>query len=128
MIAESSPGFQKRFIHFMDLFLKAVTIQARDRTADTIPNIEDYVTVRRDTSGLKAAWALIEYANGLDLPDEVMEHPIIQSLEVAANDFVSWSNVRIYCGLFTFLQFSFSMISRTSSRTIVNRPKATHTT
>ena len=38
-------------------------------------------------------WALIEYAYNLDLPNGVMEHPIIRALEGAANDFVSWSNV-----------------------------------
>ena len=80
----------------MDLFFKAVTIQARDRAAGIIPDLEDYIVVRRDTSGCKPCWALIEYASGLDLPDEVMEHPIIQSLDEATNDLVTWSNVRIW--------------------------------
>ena len=79
----------------MDLFFKSLTIQARDRAAGTIPDLEDYIAVRRDTSGCKPCWALIEYANGLDLPDEVMEDPIIQSLSEATNDLVSWSNVRV---------------------------------
>jgi len=127
MMAESSPGFQKRFIHNMDLFFKAVTIQARDRAAGVIPDLMDYIAVRRDTSGCKPSWALIEYANGLDLPDEVMEHRIIQSLDDAANDLVSWSNVSIHSGLFTLLRFSFSTFSRTSSRTTANRPQATRT-
>jgi len=103
IMAESTPGFQKRFIHTMDLFFQAVTTQARDRAAGAIPNLEDYLAVRRDTSGCKPSWALIEYANGLDLPDEVMEHPIIQSLDDAANDFVSWSNVSSIPE-FTFIQ------------------------
>ena len=33
-------------------------------------------------------------ANNLDIPDEVMEDPIIRSLGEAANDLVTWSNVR----------------------------------
>jgi len=127
-MAESSPGFQKRFVHSMDLFFKAVTIQARDRAADAIPDLEDYVAVRRDTSGCKPCWALIEYANGLDLPDEVMEHPIIQSLDEAVNDLVSWSNVSTQTRLFVSPSFSSSTHSRTSSHTIVNRPKAIHIT
>ena len=77
----------------MELFFKAVTIQARNRAANATPDLEDYITVRRDTSGCKPCWALIEYANGLDLPDEVMDHPIIQNLDEATNDLVSWSNV-----------------------------------
>ena len=94
ILADGSPGAQKRFVHTVGLFFKAVTIQARDRSAGTIPDLEDYITLRRDTSACKPCWALIEYANGLDLPDEVMEHPIIQSLDEATNDLVTWSNVR----------------------------------
>jgi hypothetical protein len=77
----------------MDLFLKAVTIQARDRVAGVIPELEDYIIMRRDNSGCKPCLALIEYASGLDLPDEVIEHPIIESLGEATNDLVIWSNV-----------------------------------
>ena len=77
----------------MELFFTAVTIQARDRAADVTPDLEGYIAVRRDTSGCKPCWALIEYANGLDLPDEVMDHPIIQNLDEATNDLVTWSNV-----------------------------------
>ena len=111
----------------MDLFFKAVTIQARDRAAGVIPDLEDYVVMRRNTSGCKPSWALIEYANGLDLPDEVMEHQVIQNLDDATNDLVTWSNVKFYSGSFTFLRFSFSAFSRTSSRTIVNRSRVTRT-
>jgi len=127
-MAEGSPGFQKRFIHTMDLFFKAVAIQARDRAAGVVPGLEDYIVMRRDTSSCKICWTLIEYANGLDLPDEVVEHRTIQNLDEATNDLVTWSNVSIDAGSFTSLWFSFSTFSRTSSRTIANRPKATHTT
>ena len=112
----------------MDLFFRAVAIQARDRATGFVPDLEDYIVMRRNTSCVKVCWTLIEYANGLDLPDEVMEHRIIQNLDEATNDLVTWSNVSVYTGLFTFVLFSFSMSSRTSSRTIVSRPKATRTT
>lgn len=35
-------------------------------------------------------------AENLDIPDEVMEHPLICSLGEAANDLVTWSNVCVY--------------------------------
>jgi len=76
----------------MSLFFQAVHLQAIDRTNGTTPDLESYISQRRDTSGCKPCWALIEYANNLDIPDEVMEHPIIQSLGEAANDLVTWSN------------------------------------
>lgn len=92
-IAEGSLGSQKRFVHGMGLFLEGITIQARSRATGVILDLEDYIILRRDTSGLKPCWALIEYAGGLNLPEEVLEHPIVQSLEEAANDWVAWSNV-----------------------------------
>lgn len=76
-----------------DLFFQAVTIQATDRKEGIIPDLESYIAVRRDTSGCKPCWALIEYANGLDIPDDVMEHSVMANLDQATNDLVTWSNV-----------------------------------
>lgn len=79
----------------MDLFFQAVTQQARDRENGVVPDLESYISLRRDTSGCKPCWALVEYAYELDLPDEVMENPIIRALGEATNDLVTWSNVGI---------------------------------
>ena len=94
MITDSPPGPLKRFLQTMELFFEAITIQSRSRTTGVIPDLEDYIALRRDTSACKPCWVLIEYAGGLDLPDEVTEDPVVRSLEDAANDLVSWSNVR----------------------------------
>jgi len=93
LIKDGSPGAQQRFMSTMDLFFQAITIQARDRRDGVIPDLDSYISVRRDTSGCKPCWALVEYANGLDIPDEVMEHPVVEALGEAANDLVTWSNV-----------------------------------
>lgn len=93
LIPTASEGMKRRFIHTFDLFFIAVTQQAEDRTASVIPDLESYISLRRDTSGCKPCWALIEYANGLDIPDEVMEHEVIATLDEASNDLVTWSNV-----------------------------------
>jgi len=92
LIKTGSPGAQQRFMSTFDQFFQAITIQAVDRLNGSIPCLEPYIAVRRDTSGCKPCWALIEYANDLDIPDEVMEHPIIQNLDESANDLVTWSN------------------------------------
>ncbi|KAJ3002976.1 hypothetical protein NUW54_g5554 [Trametes sanguinea] len=88
----ASRGAQRRFIETFELFFRAVTQQARDRESGDIPDLESYIAMRRDTSGCKPCWALIEYAYDLDLPDWVMEDPTIRGLEEAANDLVTWSN------------------------------------
>ena len=65
MIATASPGAQKRFIETFELFFRAVTQQAKDRSSGNIPDLESYIAMRRDTSGCKPCWALIEYANNV---------------------------------------------------------------
>ncbi|KAH9922479.1 isoprenoid synthase domain-containing protein [Fomitopsis serialis] len=92
LIQTASPGAQQRFIETFDMFFQAITEQARDRANGVIPDLESYIAIRRDTSGCKPCWALIEYANNLDLSWEVMDHPIIRGLGEAANDLVTWSN------------------------------------
>ncbi|KAH9926842.1 isoprenoid synthase domain-containing protein [Amylocystis lapponica] len=92
LIVTGSPGAQQRFIETFDMFFQAVTQQAMDRADGVIPDLESYISMRRDTSGCKPCWALIEYANNLDLPWEVMDDPVIRGLGEAANDLVTWSN------------------------------------
>lgn len=93
LTATASPGTQQRFIETFDFFFQAITQQAQDRASGVIPDLESYIALRRDTSGCKPCWALIEYANNLDIPDEVMDHPVIRALGESANDLVTWSNV-----------------------------------
>ncbi|KAG6810286.1 hypothetical protein H0H92_012584 [Tricholoma furcatifolium] len=91
-IVDAGPGVQERFKETLGLFFEAVNIQAKARDADVIPDLESYIDVRRDTSGCKPCWALIEYALDIDLPDFVIEHPVIQNLNRWTNDLVTWSN------------------------------------
>lgn len=95
----------------MDLFFTAVATQSRDRADGITPDLESYITVRRDTSGCKPCFQLIEFAGDFDLPDEVVNHELIQNLEEATNDLVTWSNVSTIlfpyvCELFTICLLS----------------------
>ncbi|KAI0703666.1 terpenoid synthase [Cerioporus squamosus] len=92
LTATGSLNAQKRFIDTFELYFHAVIQQVKDKASDTIPDLESYIAMRRDTSGCKPCWALIEYAYNLDLPDWVMEHPVVEGLGDAANDLVTWSN------------------------------------
>ncbi|KAF5390807.1 hypothetical protein D9757_004424 [Collybiopsis confluens] len=92
LISTASPGTQQRFIETFDFFFQSVTEQASDRQEGVIPDLESYIALRRDTSGCKTSFVLIEYAYNLNIPDEVMDHPLIRSLGDAANDLVTWSN------------------------------------
>jgi hypothetical protein len=60
LIPTASPGAQQRFIETFDFFFQSVTQQALDREDGVIPDLESYIALRRDTSGCKPCWALIE--------------------------------------------------------------------
>jgi len=79
------------------MFFQAVTQQSLDRARGDILDIESYISLRRDTSGCKPVFVLMEYAAGIDLPDEVADHPVIRDLNEATNDLVTWSNVSSVC-------------------------------
>lgn len=92
-IQDAGPGVQARFKESLELFFEAVNVQAADRDSDVIPDVEEYINVRRDTSGCKPVFDLIEYALRIDLPDDVVNHPVIKALNQGTNDLVTWSNV-----------------------------------
>ena len=87
---------QQRFQESMELFFHSVTLQAQDRKSGGIPDVDSYISLRRDTSGCKPSLALIEYCYNLDIPDEVMEHPVMASLHQSTNDVVAWANVCLF--------------------------------
>lgn len=59
-----------------------------------IPDLETYVDLRRNASGLKMVFHLIEYAGGLDLTERASSHPVLKQLIDQACDLIAWSEVR----------------------------------
>ncbi|KAF9037779.1 isoprenoid synthase domain-containing protein [Rhodocollybia butyracea] len=92
MTQTCNPSVQKRFIDAMARFLKSVDAQAKDRLAGRITELDSYISYRRETSGCTTCWALIEYANNLNIPDHVLQSVHLQEMETAANDVVAFSN------------------------------------
>ncbi|KAJ7685733.1 terpenoid synthase [Mycena polygramma] len=91
-IPGAGPGTQARFKETLGLFFEAINIQAQMRDTECVPDLESYIALRRDTSGCKPCWALIEYGLDIDLPDFVADDPVIMALNQSANDLVTWSN------------------------------------
>ncbi|OAX40418.1 terpenoid synthase [Rhizopogon vinicolor AM-OR11-026] len=63
-----------------------------ERAKGRAHDLESYIALRRNTSCDLPCFALIEYAAQIDIPDEVMSHPVIMAMEEAVNDLVAWSN------------------------------------
>jgi len=87
-------GTQRRFLESTRLYLDALHTQVKNRTLDKLLGVQEFIELRRDTGGLKICFAMGEYGLGLDIPDEVFEHPVLQEMENMANDVVTLSNVR----------------------------------
>ena len=77
----------------METYFDAHCLEADSKE---VPELEPYIRFRRNASGCKPCFALIEYANGLNLPDEVLQDPIVCKLQEIANDIISWSNVGFF--------------------------------
>lgn len=56
----ASDGARRRFLETFDMFLQSLHLQACDRTAAITPSLQDYIPLRRDTSGCRPCWAMIE--------------------------------------------------------------------
>lgn len=65
--------------------------QAADRTHKYIRTVDEYLEARRDTIGAKPSFAILE--TGLNLPDEVVRHPIIDELSILSIDMILLGNV-----------------------------------
>ncbi|KAG8867912.1 hypothetical protein FRB97_002892 [Tulasnella sp. 331] len=87
-----SQGASRRFLETTDLYLQAVHQHVVNRSNDKILDIESFIQLRRDNGALKMCFAMGEFSLGLDIPDEVLQHPLIQIMEDASNDVVVLSN------------------------------------
>jgi len=88
----AAPGVQRRFLKTFEKYMRAVVEEADLRQSGTILDLESYIALRRDTSGCQACWAMIEYGNSLEIPDEVMDYPLLRRLGETTNDYVMLAN------------------------------------
>ncbi|KAL5638998.1 hypothetical protein ACGC1H_003389 [Rhizoctonia solani] len=92
MRQDGTPAMLRRFVDSLDFYTQACFQQKVHRSTDSIPTIEEYIQLRRDTSAMKIAFAVLEYTLGLDLPDEVANHPDVVELAISGNDILTWAN------------------------------------
>ena len=90
----ASEPAQRRFIRGFTDYVYGVIDEASDRTSGHIRGIADYFQLRRLTAGGYSYLFPVEL--GLEIPDEVMEHPALQSLLSSTADSSMLANVRIF--------------------------------
>jgi len=96
-IKVASESAQRRFIESFSAYVYAVIDEASDRSRGHVRGIADFLELRRLTAGAYASFFSVEL--GLDIPDEVMEHPALELLRslaadstVLINDLYSYNN------------------------------------
>jgi len=74
--------------------VEAVKKEAEYRASGKAVDLEYYHYVRRGNSGVLAAFTLFEPGLGIDLPDEVVDHPAFEEISIIGMDIICWANVR----------------------------------
>ncbi|KAJ6189037.1 hypothetical protein N7519_003945 [Penicillium mononematosum] len=87
-ISEAPKGVQKRFAKYMKEFCRANLEQVQRQPSGDIADIDELTDMRRGLICTTPIFALIEYASDLDLPVEVVDHPVIEELRVIITDIV----------------------------------------
>ncbi len=116
-IKVSSPAAQTRFITSFSEYVYAVIDEASDRAKGNIRGTEDYLKLTRLTAGGYPAFVAVEA--GLNIPNEVMAHPALESLCSLAAESLVLTNVGISpdCHGYIYL----TSTTRTCTRTISSK-------
>lgn len=92
MTAKASPGWTMRFIQTFQDYSLGCQWEAQNRAGNIIPTLEDYIYMRRKTSALDIFFDLIELADNIKLPQQVLQTEHVRQLKTMANDGVAWFN------------------------------------
>jgi hypothetical protein len=81
----------EQFIDGFEVYMKSMIQEAKDRETKRVRPVNDYLQLRRETFGAQATIALCGF--GLEIPEDVFSHPIMQSIQLAAMDLLCIINV-----------------------------------
>jgi hypothetical protein len=93
----SRPEWRKRFIRSMNEYFKACLWEARNRAMGLAPAVADYVIMRPYTGALFVDLEFVEISEKVYLPDQVLQHAMVQRLALACNNIVCWTNDIMSC-------------------------------
>ncbi|CDO76822.1 hypothetical protein BN946_scf185033.g19 [Trametes cinnabarina] len=89
--------WQKRFQRHLAAFRLKRALAAQDAVQGVVPDLESYIDLRRDASGAKMLLDMIVYAEGLNIPQYIYEHPALRRLRQDAADIIAWSTAAAHC-------------------------------
>ncbi|KAH7320525.1 isoprenoid synthase domain-containing protein [Rhizoctonia solani] len=90
MMQDAPPLVIQRFVTGLEEHTHAHFQEKYNRS--TIPSPEEYIKLRRGTSGMNLRKAMFQYAQGLDLPDQVVDHQSVSELTDTGMDIFNLAN------------------------------------
>ena len=90
-MVSASESAQRHFISTFDAYCQSVVQQAADRDVQRLRDVGSYLEMRRENIGAKPSFALLEL--DMDLPEEIITHPVVEDLTTWAIDMIILGNV-----------------------------------
>lgn len=92
MHACATPVQVRRFTEAHRAWLYAVAWQVANHSRGHMPDLDDYTTMRLNSAGGAPTLALLEIANGAEVPGAEMDSPAVRALTEMAILVASWDN------------------------------------
>jgi 5-epi-alpha-selinene synthase len=92
LLARAGEHWLRRFSRQVELYFTANVWEATNRMHDAVPDITSYRIMRPFTGAVYTYLQMIEFAEQLDLPPVVRDHPDVQRLGQMTNNCICWSN------------------------------------
>ena len=79
------------FIKGFDIYMRSMIQEAEDRETKHVRTVNDYLQLRRETFGAQATMSFLSF--GLGLPEQVLSHPVMQTVTLTAMNLLCIINV-----------------------------------
>ncbi|KIJ58608.1 hypothetical protein HYDPIDRAFT_102325 [Hydnomerulius pinastri MD-312] len=96
-IAYKNPGWYIRFHKSQRSYLEARRQFSKNVGSDAVPDLESYIELRREMSGFRMAFDMIEYAGDLSFPESLFGDAVFRKLVEHACDIAAWSEDIVSC-------------------------------
>lgn len=87
-----APTWRRRLKAHVANYVDGCVWEADNRLRDRVPSRAVYQAMRMFTSTMYEFWDFIEYAGGFELPDDVVQHPVLVELQRTGNAVASYAN------------------------------------
>nr|BCX55498.1 sesquiterpene synthase [Phanerodontia chrysosporium] len=88
----AGPATTRRFLKHTEDYVLGFAREAELREKNVVLSLAAYDPLRRENSAVRYCFGLFGYLLGMDLPDEIFEHPLYMEMHLAAVDMVCWAN------------------------------------